>query len=69
MTRCADWSENMDWAAAGVATYSNGDVYEGQFRDGRRQGQGTMEYATGEVSDGEWQDGALVTSDAAPATE
>ncbi|MGJ8625159.1 MAG: 2-isopropylmalate synthase, partial [Yoonia sp.] len=55
----------------GVATYTNGDIYSGEFRSGRRQGTGTMTYAaSGQVADGEWQDGALVTQGAAsPATD
>jgi hypothetical protein len=49
----------------GVATYTNGDIYSGEFRSGRRQGDGTMTYAaSGQVADGEWQDGALVTQGA-----
>ncbi|MDC1231621.1 2-isopropylmalate synthase, partial [Octadecabacter sp.] len=52
-------------------TYTNGDVYSGNFRSGRRQGVGTMTYASsGQVADGEWQDGALVAQGAAnPATD
>ncbi len=42
----------------GIATYANGDVYEGMFQNGRRQGEGTMRYATGETESGEWRDGA-----------
>ncbi len=29
----------------GIATYSNGDIYEGTFVNGRRQGQGTIKFA------------------------
>ncbi|MEM8851811.1 MAG: 2-isopropylmalate synthase, partial [Pseudomonadota bacterium] len=43
----------------GVATYANGDVYEGSFVAGRRQGPGTMRYATGQVESGEWAAGSL----------
>ena len=43
----------------GVATYTNGDVYEGTFRDGKREGTGTMRYATGEEATGDWINGAL----------
>ena len=42
-----------------MATYANGDVYEGTFDKGKRQGQGTMRYATGEEASGEWIGGAL----------
>ena len=43
----------------GVATYSNGDVYEGMFSAGKRQGEGTMRYASGEEETGTWENGAL----------
>jgi hypothetical protein len=42
-----------------VATYTNGDVYEGMFRAGKRQGEGTMRYASGQEASGTWEDGAL----------
>ncbi|MEO0866321.1 MAG: 2-isopropylmalate synthase, partial [Pseudomonadota bacterium] len=43
----------------GIATYANGDIYEGTFKNGKRQGSGTMRYATGEEASGEWDSGAL----------
>ena len=52
-----------------MATYANGDVYEGTFLNGRRQGEGTMRYATGQTETGEWRDGALATPVEAPATD
>jgi len=42
-----------------VATYGNGDVYEGTFLAGKRQGEGTMRYAGGEEKSGTWEDGVL----------
>ncbi|MFT7183602.1 MAG: hypothetical protein ACI87T_004000, partial [Planctomycetota bacterium] len=53
------------------ATYANGDVYEGAFVRGRREGPGTMRYATGTETTGDWADGALLTPAPAPepATE
>ena len=51
----------------GIATYPNGDVYEGNFTAGKRQGQGTMRYATGEVATGTWTDGALKEAAPVPA--
>ena len=32
----------------GKAIYANGDVYEGQFEKGRRQGEGTYTFSDGE---------------------
>ena len=42
-----------------MATYASGDVYEGNFVNGKRQGQGTLRYNTGEVATGLWENGAL----------
>jgi hypothetical protein len=53
----------------GVATYANGDVYEGAFAQGRRSGQGVMRYATGQVEDGEWREGAFVPAGAEAPSE
>ncbi|MEH6751525.1 MAG: 2-isopropylmalate synthase, partial [Paracoccaceae bacterium] len=57
----------------GTATYAYGDVYEGMFSAGRRQGEGTMRYATGQEVTGVWQNGtppgADGADDAAPAAE
>ena len=46
----------------GIATYANGDVYEGMFRDGKRQGEGVLRYATGEQAEGNWINGVLTTA-------
>jgi hypothetical protein len=47
----------------GVATYANGDVYEGMFVRGKRQGNGKIRYATGEERTGDWDNGALISTD------
>ena len=46
--------------------YEQGGIYEGTFKDGKRQGAGTMRYKTGEEATGAWENGALATDDAAP---
>ena len=38
-------------------TYANGDIYEGEYRDGKRNGHGIYTFANGAVYDGEWLDG------------
>ena len=38
----------------GTMLYSNGDIYKGAWKDGRRHGQGKMEYHNGVVYVGEW---------------
>jgi hypothetical protein len=45
-----------------VATYANGDIYEGTFQRGKRQGQGTIRFANGNTASGEWDNGALVSN-------
>lgn len=38
-------------------TFSNGDKYVGEYKDGKKNGQGTYTYADGEKYVGEWKDG------------
>ena len=38
----------------GLMIYSKGDVYEGQFKNGKQHGEGQIRYANGEEYDGEW---------------
>lgn len=38
----------------GVITYVNKDVYEGNFLNGKKHGQGTYHYKTGGKYKGEW---------------
>lgn len=37
-------------------TSPNGDVYIGEWLDGKKDGQGKMTYSNGDVYDGEWKD-------------
>lgn len=41
----------------GRMEYKNGDVYDGNWKDGKRQGNGFIEYASGGDYDGEWLNG------------
>lgn len=36
--------------------FSTGDVYEGPWRDDKRDGRGVMRFANGDVYDGDWRD-------------
>lgn len=44
------------WVAQGKFEFANGDVYNGDWVNNRRNGRGRCEYHTGEVYDGEWKD-------------
>ena len=37
--------------------YANGTVYEGEFKDGLREGFGRMEYPNLDFYEGEWREG------------
>ena len=41
-------------ASSSKFVYSNGDEYEGDFKDGERSGHGRMLYADGSIYDGQW---------------
>lgn len=34
--------------------YSNGDKYDGDFKDGEKSGKGVYKYSTGDIYEGEW---------------
>lgn len=42
--------------STGKMRYLNGDIYEGQFKDGLRSGQGVMRTANGMKYEGEWKE-------------
>jgi len=44
-----------DTQTSGILKHSNGDVYIGAFRNGRRHGEGVMIYANNEIYLGEWR--------------
>jgi hypothetical protein len=44
----------------GKMAYASGAVYEGEFKDGKANGQGTMTYADGRRESGTWRDGKFV---------
>ena len=44
---------------AGVGRrYANGDVYEGEWQNGKKHGRGTYTHADGKVEVGEWMAGS-----------
>jgi len=40
--------------------FKNGDVYEGEIKNGKPHGQGTMTYKDGTIDEGEWYEGSLI---------
>ena len=38
-------------------TYANGDVYDGDWKNGEQEGRGKMTFASGNVFNGEWKGG------------
>lgn len=54
-TLTTDKGEALTYSAGysgkGVAAYPNGDVYDGEFAEGVRQGKGKYTYGTGEAPD------------------
>jgi hypothetical protein len=44
---------------SGVEIYSDGNRYEGMFKQGKRNGEGTYYYATGEIYKGGWINGRI----------
>ena len=41
----------------GTFTWSDGDMYVGEFKDGKRNGQGTLIKLNGDMYEGEFRDG------------
>ena len=39
---------------------ANGEKYEGEWKDGKRNGQGTFTYADGKMSEGQWRNDQYV---------
>jgi hypothetical protein len=46
----------------GVWVYSDGARYEGNFKNGKKNGQGTLTSASGKKQSGKWKDGVYQTS-------
>ena len=47
---------SRDYTGYATATYTNGEIYEGDFVDGIREGNGTYRYLNGNVYSGKWRE-------------
>lgn len=45
--------------SAGCYWYTNGAVYEGEYRNGRVHGKGRATFPSGDSYAGEWKEGAM----------
>jgi hypothetical protein len=57
LSKCPGSYNQYTWFdCVGTHTYTNGDKYVGEWRDGKRHGQGTLTLANGDKYVGEWRD-------------
>ena len=59
MSTAAPFADAGDGCANDISTheYANGDVYEGGWKDGKREGRGKMTFADGQVYEGDFKSG------------
>ena len=50
----------MDLIQILLYLYRNGDIYEGQWNNDKKDGEGKMIYNNGEIEDGIWKNGKFV---------
>ena len=58
-----EWKDGGPWNGQGKLTYKNGDVYEGEWKDGERHGQGKLTYKNGVVYKGAFVDGNVMAKE------
>ena len=44
------------YSLSNSASFANGEVYEGEYKDDKKHGQGKRTWADGNVYEGEWKD-------------
>jgi len=47
----------------GIYYWSTGDIFEGNFEDDRRNGEGLLTLVTGEIVQANWKMGKMVAED------
>jgi len=55
--KCFNGQGTYTWASGTTLAGATGEQYVGEWKDGKRHGQGTFTFADGEVYEGEWKDG------------
>jgi len=58
--------QNTRTSKPGKLLFTNGDVYEGQFKNDQYDGFGTLRFNSGDMYEGHWSDGILDFSGSAP---
>ena len=54
------WSTHSNWTDCfGIFTYGSGEKYVGEWKDGKRHGQGTLSFTNGSKYVGEWKDRSM----------
>ncbi len=53
----SDVDNVLVFTGQGLATYPNGDVYEGAFVNGTRHGDGVYKYSNGDIYSGKFIEG------------
>jgi hypothetical protein len=49
-------TSSRDYTGFATATYPDGEIYEGDFIEGIREGNGIYRYITGDVYSGQWKE-------------
>lgn len=56
MAQCTDGN---CYNSNGTFMFENGDMYKGQWKNGKQQGYGVYEFANGDVYKGAWKEGVM----------
>ncbi len=69
LSPCPD-APTSNWSNCfGTYTYTNGDKYVGEYKDGNLHGQGVYTYADGKVVEGIWGNGEFIDAKKANPNE
>ena len=44
----------------GICLYNNGDIYEGNFKNGKKNGKGKLIYPNGIIFENYWYNGSII---------